>query len=388
LLLIILYISFIGLGLPSALLGAAWPVMQAQTDAPVHYAGIVAMLISVGMIFSVLMADKMTKKIRPGFVVASGVFLMAVSLFGYALADSFWLMCLWAIPLGFGSGAVDAVINNYIAVHYTSRHMSWLHCFWGLGAMVGPYAMGFFLTRGMAWNYGFGSVGAAQVVIFALLIASLRFWKTSVPVAERSTDTHGIPPSKGLLQILRIRGVKYALLAFFGYCALESTAGLWASTYLVYDRGVSAESAALFASLFFIGITVGRFASGFVSNRLGDRKMITLGLIVVLMGVAAVWVPFLPTWVCLAGLVVVGLGCAPVFPSLMHATPDNFGKGNSQALVGVQMAAAYAGSTLVPPLFGAVAGVTGIGIFPVFLFLLLMATAGMAIRLTKTVPAL
>jgi len=383
-LLIILYLAFIGLGLPSALLGAAWPVMQAQLGAPVHYAGIIAMLISVGMIFSVLMADKLTKKIRPGLVAALGVLLMAMSLLGYALADSLWLMCLWAIPLGFGSGAVDAVINNYIAVHYTSRHMSWLHCFWGLGAMVGPYAVGVFLTRGMAWNYGFGTVGAAQVLIFALLVSTLRLWKKSdVPQEEAKTDT---APAKGLFEILRIRGVLYALLAFFGYCALESTAGLWASTYLVYDRGISAESAALFASFFFMGITAGRFASGFVSNRLGDRKMVALGLTVTLAGIAAVWLPFAPAWVCLAGLIIIGLGCAPVFPSLMHATPDNFGKADSQALVGVQMAAAYAGATLVPPLFGAVAGVMGIGIFPVFLFILLAATAGMAMGLTKAVP--
>jgi fucose permease len=251
--------------------------------------------------------------------------------------------------------------------------MSWLHCFWGLGAMVGPYAMGFFLTRGMAWNYGFGTVGAAQVLILALLVSTLRLWKKSdTSQGEAKTDTTA--PVKGLLEILRIRGVLYALLAFFAYCALESTAGLWASTYLVYNRNIPAESAALFASFFFIGITAGRFVSGFVSNLLGEWKMILLGLVTIFVGIVAVWFSFAPAWVCLFGLIVIGLGCAPIFPSLMHATPDNFGLENSQALVGIQMAAAYTGSTVIPPLFGGLAGIVGIGFFPAFLFIFLLIT--------------
>jgi len=372
LLLIILYFAFVGLGLPGALLGAAWPAMQRELSVPVHYAGIIAMVISGGTIFSSLMADKMTKIIRPGLVVALGVFCMAVAMLGFSLADSVGLMLLWAVPLGLGSGAVDAVINNYTAVHYSSRHMNWLHCFWGLGAMAGPYIMGFYLARGMAWNYGYGTVVAAQAGIFVALIVSLRLWKGT----HRAGDAAPPVPTGGLLRALRIRGVKFAMLAFFGYCALEGVAALWASTFLVYHRGVGVESAALFASFFFMGITVGRILAGFISNRLGDWRMISLGLAITCVGVVEVWLPFAPIWVCLGGLLIVGLGCGPIFPALMHATPDNFGAENSQALVGVQMAAAYAGATLVPPLFGGMIGVVGIGFFPVFLFILLVLTVG------------
>jgi fucose permease len=376
-LLIILYLAFIGLGLPNALLGSAWPAMRGDLDVPVHYAGILAMLISGGTIFSSLMADNITKKIRPGLVVALSVFFIGAALLGFSLADSFWVMCLLAVPLGLGSGSLDAVINNYIAVHYSSRHMNWLHCFWGFGSMVGPYIMGFYLTRGMTWSYGYSTVALMQGIIFISLISTLHLWKKGSPATDSKSDTPDAP-AKGLLEVIRIRGVIYALLAFFAYCALESTAGLWASTYLVYHRNVSAESAALFASFFFIGITAGRIMAGFVSNRLGDWKMVLIGLSVVFIGVAAVWLPFAPTWVCLAGLIIIGLGCAPVFPALMHATPANFGTANSQALVGVQMAAAYTGSTLIPPLFGWISTAAGIGSFPVFLFIFFVLTVGMA----------
>jgi fucose permease len=377
-LLIILFIVFIGLGLPSALLGSAWPVIQAEWDAPVSYAGIIAMLITGGMVLSVLMADRMVKLIRPGLVVALGVFLMGLAVFGFALANSVWLICLWAVPLGFGSGAVDAVINNYIAVHHTSRHMNWLHCFWALGAMLGPYIMGFYLSVGMPWNYGFGTVGVALVGILIAVFFSLRLWK-------KPADTPPASSKKGLLQVIRIRGVVFALFAFFGYCALESTAGLWASTYLVYHRGIGVERAALFGSFFFIGITAGRFASGFVSNKLGDRKMVVLGLATVLVGVVAVWFPFGPVWICLAGLIVIGLGCGPVFPALMHATPANFGAAHSQALIGVQMAAAYTGAAFMPMVFGGLADIAGIGFFPVFLFAFLVLTIGMVAGLNSLI---
>lgn len=370
-LLIILYIAFVALGLPGALLGSAWPVMQGELDKPVHYAGIITMLIALGTILTSLMADNLTKKIHPWLVVVLGMLLMAVSLFGFSFTSSFWFMCIWAVPLGLGAGAVDAVINNTIAVRYSSRHMSWLHCFWGLGAMVGPYIMGFYLTRGIHWSYGFGTVGLLQLLALGLLIFSLSHWKKPVP---SETSAPKPPPAKSFRMVLRIPGVKFALLAFFAYCALESTAGLWASTYLVYNRNIPAESAALFASFFFIGITAGRFVSGFVSNLLGEWKMILLGLVTIFVGIVAVWFSFAPAWVCLFGLIVIGLGCAPIFPSLMHATPDNFGLENSQALVGIQMAAAYTGSTVIPPLFGGLAGIVGIGFFPAFLFIFLLIT--------------
>jgi len=367
-LLIILYIAFIILGLPGALLGSAWPTIQNDLGMPVFYAGIISMLINGGMIFSSLMADRLTRWMRPVLVVSMGVLLMAVGVFGFSVSAYFWLMCLWGFTLGFGSGAVDAVINNYLATHYTSKQMNWLHCFWGLGAMIGPYIMGFYLVRGLSWGYGFGTVGAIQIVFLMVLIGTQSLWRRNEPVHNEGDAPIDTPPKK-FSQLMKIPGVKLALFAFFAYCAVETTAGLWASTYLVYNRGVSMESAALFGSLFFIGMTAGRFGSGFISNHMGESRMIKLGSVIVLVGIAAVWLSMLPTWVSLAGLVIIGLGCAPIFPAFIQATPAKFGAENSQALIGIQMAAAYTGSTLIPPLFGMLVDFISISIFPAFLFL-------------------
>jgi len=381
-LLIILYAAFIGLGLPSGLLGAAWPVMQEDLAAPVYMAGVISAILSGGTILSTLTADKMTRLIRPGYVVAGGILCIIVSLFGFTLAGTVWLMCLWALPLGLGSGAVDAVINNYIAVHYSSRHMNWLHCFWGAGAMVGPYIMGFFLGSGMAWNAGYLTTAIIVVAIFVGVMLTQRLWKqnkTPQPAIHDSRRTgHGIT-------VLRIRGVKYAMLAFFAYCSMEGTAMLWAATFLVRTRGITAEAAATFSALVYIGLTAGRVSAGFVSNKLGDKRMVHIGLAIALAGIVLVGLPFVPDWVTLAGLVTVGLGCAPIFPALMHATPAHFGEKNSQALVGIQMASAYTGLTLIPPLFGVMAGWWGEGIFAPFLFVFFIMNVGAVVALNKSV---
>ena len=380
LLLTIIYIAFISLGLPDALLGSAWPVMQSQLDVPIHYAGIVSMIIAAGTIAASLMSDRLTKKMGVGLVTAASVFMTAVALFGFSISDSFWQLCLWAIPYGLGAGAVDAAINNYVAVHYTSRHMNWLHCFWGVGAMTGPYIMGFYLTRGLEWNSAYRTVALIQIVFSAAVFISLPLWK------KRERDSSGKPaPTKGLSRILRIKGVKYILPAFFGYCALESTTGLWASTYLVYHRGIGAETAALFASLFFIGITAGRFMSGFVSNKLGDKTMIRIGMFLIFVGIAAVWLPLQTDLFSLVGLTIIGLGCAPVYPAIIHSTPENFGVENSQAIVGVQMASAYTGTALMPPLFGVLAGTVGMHIYPVFLLGFAVLMLVMIVLLNKSV---
>jgi len=382
-LLIILYAAFIGLGLPSGLLGAAWPSMQVELDAPVYMAGVVAMVISGGTILSTLMADKMTKKIRPGLVVAGGVFFIGISLVGFGMAGSIWLMCLWAIPMGLGSGAVDAVINNYIANNYSSRLMNWLHCFWGFGAMLGPYVMGFFLVRGMGWNAGYLASAVALGVILIAVVASLKQWKSTVQDVSLKSDN--INSDKSFVQYARVKGVKYGMLAFFAYCSMEGTAMLWAATFLVEVRGVTVEAAATFSAMFYIGITLGRVTAGFVSNRLGVKRIINVGLGIIVVGVAAIGLPFMPLWGVLTGLVILGLGCAPIFPALMHATPAHFGAENSQALVGMQMASAYTGLTFVPPLFGLLVGALGVGIFPVFLFVFFLMTGAAVVALHKSV---
>lgn len=382
LLLALIYIAFISLGLPDSLLGSAWPIMQTQMDVPLSYAGIVSMIIAGGTIVSSLFSDRLTRKFGAGLVTAVSVSLTAVALLGFSFSGSFWMLCVLAVPYGFGAGAVDAALNNYVAVHFASRHMSWLHCFWGVGAAISPYIMGTCLTNGLGWNGGYRTIFFIQIGISAILFTSLPLWK------KRKTDRQdGSDRSQALTlpQIFRIKGVKYVLPAFFGYCALESTAGLWASSYLVSGRGISPETAAQYASLFYLGITFGRFVCGFVAGKIGDRNMIRIGMVVICGGIAAVWLPAQTDLFCLYGLVVIGLGCAPVYPSIIHSTPVNFGADRSQAIIGVQMASAYTGSTFMPPLFGWLAKHTGVSVYPAFLLLFAALMLGMTEALNKCI---
>jgi fucose permease len=381
LLLAIIYMAFIGLGLPDSLLGSGWPAMQVQMEVPLSYAGIISAIIAGSTIVSSLYSDRMTRKLGAGLVTAVSTLVTAAALFGFSLSGSFPALCLCAVPYGLGAGAVDAALNNYVALRYASRHMNWLHCFWGVGAAASPYVMGYCLSGGFGWNGGYGAVAVIQAVLAAGLFCALPVWKRqkNLPGAPR---IHAEPLR--LTQILSIRGVKYILSAFFCYCALESTAGLWASSYLVTARGVGTETAAEFASLFYLGITFGRFLCGFAANRAGDRSMIRIGIAVILAGIAAVLLPLESNALRLCGLAAAGLGCAPVYPSIIHATPDNFGPENSQAVIGVQMASAYAGSTLMPPLFGLLAGSVGVSLYPVFLLALAVFTLVMTEALNRS----
>lgn len=384
LLLAIIYLAFISLGLPDSLLGSAWPVMQGQMGVPVSYAGIVSMIIAGGTIVSSLMSDRLTKRFGAGLVTAVSVFLTAAALFGFSISNSFYLLCLWGIPYGLGAGAVDAALNNYVALHYTSRHMSWLHCFWGVGAAVSPYIMGYCLSGGLGWNNGYRTVSILQIILTAVLFLSLPLWKKRAG-ADETAGTEA--PALKLGQVFRIRGVKYVLLAFFGYCALEGTAGLWATSYLVLGKGIDPQTAARYASLFYMGITLGRFLCGFVADRIGDRNLIRIGLAVIVIGIAALWLPVGTDMICLIGLVVIGFGCAPVYPSVIHATPANFGKENSQAIVGIQMASAYTGSTFMPPLFGLIANHINVLFYPAFLLIFAVLIIVMTEALNRAVDA-
>lgn len=369
LLLIIIYIAFISLGLPDGLLGAAWPAMRLELGAPISYAGIISMIIAGGTIISGLMSDKLNYKLGTGMVTAISVAMTAVALFGFSVSSEFWMVCLWAVPYGLGAGAVDAALNNYVALHYAARHMSWLHCFWGVGASAGPYIMGYFLQERGSWADGYRSISVLQLILTTILIISLPLWRkveahgNVEDVDERVEKT----APKPLKEVLSIQGVKYILFAFFGYCALETTAGLWASSYLVEYRGTDTITAARFAALFYMGITLGRFISGFVTDRLGDRTMIRIGIGIIILGLVFIVLPIHADTLALAGLIVVGLGCAPIYPAIIHSTPDNFGRENSQAIIGVQMASAYAGSTFMPPVFGLIAGSISVGFYPVYM---------------------
>lgn len=382
LLLAIIYLSFISLGLPDALLGSAWPIMYQQFSVPVSYMGIISMIIAAGTIVSSLQSDRLTKRFGTGKVTAFSVLLTMIALFGFSFSNAMWMLCLWAIPYGLGAGSVDASLNNYVALHYASRHMSWLHCMWGIGASVGPSIMGFALSHNQTWNMGYRYIAILQCVLTAILFFSLPLWKNS---ASTSTDTGESVNEKTVLslkQILNLSGAKEIMIAFFCYCALEQTTGLWGSSYLVLHKGVSEETAATFASLFYIGITVGRALSGFITMKLNDTQMIRLGESIIVIGCAALLLPFGQT-ISLIGLILVGLGCAPIYPCIIHSTPANFGADKSQAVIGVQMASAYIGTCLMPPCFGLIARHISITLLPIFLLALVILMFVMYERVVK-----
>lgn len=370
-LLAIIYLAFISLGLPDALLGSAWPAMYQQFSVPISYSGVIFMIIAVGTIISSLLSDRLTKKFGTGTVTVFSVLMTAAALFGFSVSPSFFALCLWAIPYGLGAGSVDASLNNYVALHYASRHMSWLHCMWGVGASLGPYVMSRTLTNGQGWNMGYGYIALLQIALTALLLLSLPLWKKQSVCHGEAAVESGQGKPLTLKQIVQIPGAKEAMITFFCYCALEQTTNLWASSYLVLHRGLSTEIAASFASLFFIGITVGRFASGFLTIKLNDKEMIRLGQAVMCAGIIALSLPF-GKITALLGLLFLGLGCAPVYPSIIHSTPANFGRDKSQALIGVQMASAYAGTCCIPPLFGFMANHAAVSFLPIYLFAILI----------------
>lgn len=371
LLLAIIYLSFISLGLPDSLVGSAWPIMHQELHVPFSYAGMITMTIAAGTIVSSIFSDKLTRKLGAGLVTGISVLTTAIALFGFSISNSFPLLIFWAIPYGLGAGAVDAALNNYVALHYTSRHMNWLHCFWGVGAAISPYIMSYYLTNGQAWNSGYRTIGIIQIILSIVIFLSLPLWAKR-DFAENKLNASVKHLSFG--EVLKLKGVLPILIAFFAYSSVEQTAGLWASSFLVQTKNVAPEVAASFASFFFLGITFGRFISGFIADLLGDKQLIRIGTGIILLGVFLVSLPISHTAVALSGLIIIGIGCAPIYPSIIHSTPINFGKENSQSIIGIQMAAAYTGTTFIPPLFGVLASHITISIYPFFLgiFALLM----------------
>lgn len=376
----VIYLTFVSLGLPDSLLGAAWPVMSGQLHAQLSWAGIVSMIITGGTVFSSLLSDRLTRKLGTPMVTVASVSLTAIALVGFSVADAFWQICLIAVPYGLGAGAVDAALNNYVAIHYDSKAMNWLHCFWGVGATVGPYIMGWAIGAGHGWRTGYGTVAVIQIALTALLFATLPLWKGQKGSAQ-APKTQPL----GLKSAVKIPGVKAILIAFFAYSSTEATAGLWASSYLVEFRGVNPVTASNFAALFYLGMTAGRFFSGFIADRLRDHNMIRLGAGVLAAGVLLILLP-LPDTFALVGLVIAGLGAAPIYPAIIHSTPIRFGKENSQAIVGIQMAAAYSGSTLMPPLFGILGQYLSMGIYPVFLLITLCVMTIMIEKANRFCP--
>jgi len=379
LLLVIIYLSFISLGLPDALLGAAWPIMSQEFTVPVSYAGGISLIIAMGTVVSSLQSDRLTKWLGAGKVTAFSVVMTAVAIFGFSISREYWQLCLWAIPYGLGAGSVDASLNNYVALHYASRHMSWLHCMWGLGASIGPYIMGLALTKGMSWNAGYGIIGLLQVVLSAVLFFSLPLWKKSASETEK-TGTAAKPLT--LRQVIRIPGAKEVMVAFFCYCGLEQTCILWGSSYFVLQIGLDEETAASLAALFMLGLTSGRFLNGFLTYKLNDTNLIRLGQGIIGLGVVTMLLPF-GNLAAMAGLTLMGLGCAPIYPCIIHSTPEHFGEEYSQALIGVQMASAYVGICCMPPLFGLLANHIGTFLLPWYTGMILLLMAFMNERLNR-----
>lgn len=376
LLLAVIYLTFVSLGLPDSLLGAAWPTIRVEFDVPLSYMGMVSMIISGGTILSSLLSERFTKKFGTNMVALVSVILTAVAMFGFSISTEFYQMCLWGIPYGIGAGAIDAALNNYVAVYYNSRHMNWLHSFWGVGTIVSPYVMSYALLHS-TWSNGYRMVSYIQFGIAFVLMLTLTLWKVNKSEKIKNEGTEPL----GVRTALKIKGVPYMLIGFMAYCATEATAMLWTSSFLEGVKGASKDEAAAFGSLFFIGMTIGRFLSGFFADKLGDRRMIRLGIATALVGILCTIVPWQE--VAVIGFVILGLGCAPVYPCIIHSTPENFGEENSLGIIGIQMASAYVGSTFMPPVFGLIANNISLKMMPVYMAFFLVLSLVMIGKIRK-----
>ena len=394
-LLLMIYLAFVSLGLPDALLGSAWPIMYQEFAVPVSYSGTVFMIICGGTILSSLNSEKLNRRFGTGKITAFSVLLTAVALFGFSISHSFLMLCLFAIPYGLGAGSVDAALNHYVALHYSSRHMSWLHCMWGLGASVGPYIMGFVLQRGEPWNRGYLIVSIIQFILAIILFCSLSLWKknpeelkeNAASTAKQEAPKQEAPKQRALSlrEVFAIPGAKESLASFYGYCALEQTVGLWAGSFMVLALGMEEKLAASYVALFYFGITFGRFLSGFFTMKWKDEQMVLGGSAIVFFGIFLLFTPWSKALV-LPALILIGLGCAPVYPSVIHSTPYNFGVEHSSALIGAQMAAAYVGTLIMPPFFGVLGRSFSMKLFPyysMFLLLFMVFTYRRMLQVTK-----
>ncbi len=378
-LLIILYIAFIAIGLPDSILGSAWPSMYPEFEIDVSCAGIVSFIIALGTIISALCADKLISKFGTGKVTVASIGLSTIALFGFSIASEFWILCLFALPYGMAAGSIDSGMNNFAALNFESRHLSWLHCMWGVGTVIGPYVLGYVLAHDMNWRASYRILGVIMFVLFLVVLLSLPLWKGSRGGTEGEDFTH-----VSLNKLVRMPGVKEAMVAFFCYCALEQTAMLWGSSYMVLEGGVSSETAARLGSLFFIGITVGRVISGFLTIKLSDDLLIRVGYVVVVIGIVTLLMPF-GNMCIYAGLLLIGFGCAPIYPCTIHATPIHFGTEYSQSVISIQLASAYTGICLMPPLFGFLAGKIGVFLLPFYLAVILAVMVIMHFRVHKAV---
>lgn len=364
-----IYLAFISLGLPDSLLGSGWPAMQTDLGVPSSYAGYVSMTISFMTIISALIAPSIMKRLSTHSIVCCSVFLTIVGLTGFSFCTDHRMLFVFAVPYGLGAGSVDSALNNYVAMNYSSSVMNFLHCFYGLGAAISPHIMSAAL-RAARWNEGYRWTAYLQAAILAVCILSAPLWKKS--------EQRGEVKSSGIGTAIKLPGVVPTLIAFFAYCAGEATCFLWTSSYFAGAKtGVSPELAAAFGSLIFGGLMLGRFISALVSDKLGDKLLIRIGIAVEFIGIILVMLPVDGYIIAAAGFIIIGTGMGPVYPAIQHMAPANFGNENSAAVIGLQMASAYTGSTLMPMVFGHIQQAAGIWILPLYLIVFAVMNIGL-----------
>ncbi len=368
----VIYLIFVSLGLPDSLLGSGWPAMQTELGVPSSYAGYISMTISFMTIISALLSPRIMKKLQTKWIVILSILLTILGLVGFSVSGAYWMFFVFAVPYGLGAGAIDASINNYVANHFSGSVMNFLHCFYGVGAVISPIIMGLAL-KVARWNEGYRWTACIQTGILLVCILSLPLWKKN-----EQQNTEILSESTGIREVTKVPGVIPTLIAFFAYCAGEATCFLWTPSYFAIEKqGLRAEQIASFGSLIFGGLMLGRLISGFVSDKLGDRVLIRIGIAVELAGIVMVMLPIPHYLVSAIGFVVIGTGMGPVYPAIQHMAPENFGKRNSAAVIGLQMASAYAGSTFMPMLFGNLQQWLGIGIMPYYLLLFALLNFGL-----------
>ncbi|MBO4428998.1 MAG: MFS transporter [Clostridia bacterium] len=362
LLIAIIYLSFISLGLPDSLLGSAWPTMQVSMGVPSSFAGYVAMTTCLMTIISSLISPTLIRKIETKWIVVVSMALTVIGHVGFSFSIAYWMLFMFAFPYGLGAGSIDASLNQYVANHYSSRVMNFLHCFYGLGAIISPNIMALALKYAK-WNEGYRWTAYLQMAILAVCLLTLPAWKIN-----KKTDDELKEKTATVKEALKVPGVILTLVAFFAYCSGEATCFLWTSSYFAGTKdGMSDGLIAAFGSLIFGGLMLGRLIAGFISDKLGDRKMIRIGIAIESVGIMLVIIPVKTYIVAAVGFLVIGTGMGPIYPAIQHMAPHNFGAKYSAPVISLQMASAYIGSTFMPMVFGLVQQGVGIWIMPLYI---------------------
>ncbi|KAF0818125.1 putative MFS-type transporter [Bacillus sp. ZZV12-4809] len=378
--LFIIYATYISLGLPDSLLGVAWPEIVGEIDVAYSAAGIISMTIAICTVISSLQAIRLTQKMGTGKLVLGSVLLTVIGLIGFAFTQNFFLLIVAALPLGFGAGAIDTSVNDYVAANLKARHMNWLHAFWGIGATLGPMIMGVALNNDFSWRTGYLIIGCIQLMITCILFFSLPLWKGNHLKVPRESGERTTSP----VSVWKQRGVLLALISFVFYVGLEGTIFLWGSSYLIEVKSLTAATASFILSIFFASITAGRIISGFITFWLSSQKLLILSQIILLLGILTVALG--RGSILYGGFILIGIGCAAIFPTMIHETPRRFGKRHSGAIIGFQVAAGYVGITAIPPLLGVLFQGFSMNLMPLFLgiFVLILLGATIAIEIGKT----